>query len=165
MEGDIIAIGKQLLVQGVNLLILYLLLRKFLYYPLTNLMQSRTQEIEQGLEEAEKNRQRAEQLQKEYDEEIQKARREAREIVEKASRQRDEIIKEGQDEARKKTDKMIEEAQKEIQVEKERAFEELRRDIAKFSVDIAEKIIAKEITPQAHEELVDNYLKEVGRVQ
>lgn len=166
MEGEIIDISPEMLAfQAVNVLILYFLLRRFLYEPLTNLMQNRTREIEEGLEQAEQNRQRAEQLQKEYDEELQKARREAREIVEKASRQRDELIKEGQEEARKQTEKMINEAREEIRVEQEKAFEELRKDIVRFSVDIAERIIEKEITTESHETLVDRYLKEVGRIQ
>ena len=166
MEGEIIDISPQMLAfQVVNILILYFLLRRFLYEPLTNLMQNRTREIEEGLEQAEQNRQRAEQLQKEYDEELQKARREAREIVEKASRQRDELIKEGKDEARKQNEKMISEAREEIRVEQEKAFEELRKDIVRFSVDIAERIIEKEINSESHEKLVDRYLKEVGRIQ
>ncbi len=166
MDSPIIDISPEMLLfQVINIFILYLILRRFLYRPLTNLMQSRTEEIEQGLEEAKKNQERAKQLQEEYESEIQKARLEAREIIEKASRQKDEIIKEGQDETRRQTEKMLQDAQKELEREKEKAFEELRRDIAHFSVKIAQKIIEREIKPEDQEELVDRYLKEAGRVQ
>ncbi len=164
MESPIIDISPEMLLfQAINIFILFLILRRFLYQPLTNLMHNRTQEIEQGLEEAKKNRERAQQLQEEYDSEIQKARREAREIIEKASRQKDEIIKEGKEETQKQTEKMLNEAKKEIEIERERAFEALRQDIVFFSVNIAERIIAKEIDPEAQKEMVNRYLEEVGR--
>ncbi len=146
-----------------NILILYFILRKLLYRPLTDLIENRTQEIEEGLQLAEENRQRQEQLNSEYQQKIQEARQEAREIVEKAYTQRDEILKEARKDADQKTEEMLARARSEIEAEKNKAFDELRQDIVSISVSIASKIMEKEIDEASQEKLVQRYLEEVGR--
>ncbi len=165
MENPIIDINPSLLMfQVVNILILLWILKKLLYKPLTNLMESRTREIEEGLEDAARNKEKAKQLELEYQEEINKARQEARGIIDNASRQSDELIREAKAGARSITEDMINHARQEITMEKERAFAELRREISLLSVGIAGRIIEKEIDVNAQEVIVDSYLEEVGRV-
>ncbi len=147
----------------VNILILYFLLRRFLYKPIADLMENRTKEIEEGLELAEENRQRQEQLNSEYQQKIQEARQEAREIVEKAYTQKDEILKEARKEADQKTEEMLAKARSEIEAEKNKVFDDLRQDIVSISVSIASKIMEKEIDEASQEKLVQRYLEEVGK--
>jgi len=153
----------QLLFLVANIIILYIALKKLLYRPLSNFMQSRTKEIEEGLQVAEENKKRQEQLNQEYEETIQEARKEARQIVEKAYAQSDEIIKEAKKEASQKTEDMIAKARDEIEAEKRKAFEDLKQDIGSISVAIASKIMEKELDEASQEKLVERYLEEVGR--
>ncbi len=163
-NGAIVGINLSVMAYlGLNLLVLYLLLRKILYRPLTQLMESRTREIEEGLNLAEENRRKQEQLSAEYEETIREARQEARKIVESSYVQRDELLKEARKEADRKTEEMLERARQEIEAEKKRAFDELRKEIASISVAIAGKIIEKELDQAAQEKIVNRYLEEVGR--
>lgn len=161
---EIIAIGPgDLPFLVINIVVLYFILRKLLYRPLANLMENRTQEINEGIRMAEENRQKQEQLNAEYQEKIQQARQEARQIVEKAHTQKEEIIKEARKEADKKTEEMLTKARSEIEAEKNKAFDELRQDIARISVDIAGKIMEKEIDQASQDKLIQRYLEEVGK--
>jgi len=161
---EIIAIGPgDLPFLVINIVVLYFILRKLLYRPLANLMENRTQEINEGIRMAEENRQKQEQLNAEYQEKIQQARQEARQIVEKAHTQKEEIIKEARKEADKKTEEMLAKARSEIEAEKNKAFDELRQDIARISVDIAGKIMEKEIDQASQDKLIQRYLEEVGK--
>ena len=58
----------------VNLLILFLLLKHFLFKPITQMMESRTAEIENNLKDAEEQKQKAQQLNTQYEEQLQGAR-------------------------------------------------------------------------------------------
>jgi len=161
---EIITIGvKELPFLALNIIVLYIILRKLLYKPVADLMENRTREIEEGLQRAEENRKKQEQLNAEYQEKIQQARQEAREIVEKAYTQRDEIRKEARKEADRKTEEMLAKARSEIEAEKKKAFEELRQDVARISVAIAGRIMEKEIDQASQEKLIQRYLEEVGR--
>ena len=161
---EIIAIGPgDLIFLVINIVVLYFILKKLLYRPLANMMENRTKEIDEGLKLAEENRKRQEQLNAEYQETIQQARQEARQIVEKAHSQRDEVLKEARKEAEQKTEEMLEKARSEMEAEKNKAFEELRQDIARLSVAIAGKIVEKEIDQASQEKIIQNYLEEIGR--
>jgi len=163
-EIEMIGISWQQLAMIIaHVVVLFLLLRWLLYTPVSQLIDSRTREIEEGLQLAEENRQRQEQLNTEYGEKIQEAREEARKIVEKAYTQRDELLKEAQKEANQKKEEMLEKARQEIEAEKERAFSEMREEIASFSVAIAGRILEKEIDEASHKKLIEQYLDEVGR--
>jgi len=153
----------QLAFLAANVIILYLVLRKLLYRHLSNFMESRTREIEEGIKLAEENRKRQEQLNNEYEATIQEARREARQIVEKAYAQSDEIMREAKKEANQKAEEMMAKASSEIEAEKKKAFDDLRQVIVSISVAVAGKILEKELDEASQEKLIERYLEEVGK--
>ncbi len=163
MEGEMITLDWQLIAIAVHVIILFFVLRWLLYNPVSEMMANRTREIEEGLRMAEENRKRQEELNAEYEQKIQEARQEARQIVDKAYTQRDELLKEAQKEANQKAEEMLEKARQEIEAEKNRAFSEMRQEIASFSVAIASRIMEKEIDEASQEKLIERYLEEVGR--
>ncbi len=150
--------------QLVNFLILFLLLRKFLYNPIAGYMEQRREEIRNTLEQAENDKEAARMNREKYEKQILEAKKEAAEILNRATKQGDDMISQSKVEAKKQAQNIIEQAKKEINLEKERVFMELRDEVGRLSVDIAEKIIAQNIDYASQEKLIKEYLAEVGEV-
>jgi F-type H+-transporting ATPase subunit b len=149
-------------IQLVAFLVLYFLLQKYAFGPLLGIMEQRKQLIAEQLGSAETNRKQAEQHLIEQKEALQQARKEALEIIEQArvtsSKQADEIVTT----AKSESVRLKDEAVKDIENEKNKAISALRGEVSGMSVQIASKIIEKQIDEKSQEQLVDRYLNEVG---
>jgi len=143
--------------------LLYWLLNKYAFGPLFGVMEKRRQLVNEEIEAAESSRREAEQQLAEQKRALEEARKEAQEIIESARRtsqkQADEIIQAAREEA----NRLKNEAIREIQNEKNNAIAALRRQVSGLSVQIASKILEKQVDEKAHEQLVDQYLREVGK--
>ncbi len=126
------------------------------------MMKQREEHIANEIETAENNRKEAEKYLEEQREEIKRARQEAQEILENAkklsTKQGEEIVASAKTEA----ERVKESALAEIQREKEQAVTALREQVASLSVLIATKVIEKELDEKAQDQLIQEYLKEVG---
>lgn len=142
--------------------VLYVLLNKYAFGPLFGIMEERKRLITEQIQTTESNRQQAEKLLSEQKQALQDARKEAYEIIEQArnmsSKQGDEIIEQAKTEAHRLKDGAI----KDIENEKNKAIAALRGEVGAMSVKIASKILEKQVDEKSQEELVENYLKEVG---
>jgi F-type H+-transporting ATPase subunit b len=144
-------------------LILYWLLTRYAFGPLFSVMEKRRQLVLQQMNEAAQTREQAAAYVEEQKQALQQARKEAYDIIEQSkqtgNKQAEQIIVQAKDEAVRLKD----EAVREITSERNKAVAELRSEVGKASVQIASKLIQKEIKEdQVQGELVDQYLKEVG---
>jgi len=148
--------------QLIGFAILLMLLKKYAFGPIVNMMQTREKHIADQISSAEKNREESEKYLAEQREAIQDARREAKEIVENTKRQSslqaEEIIVSAKSEA----DRIKERALVEINQEKERAISALREQVSTLSVLVASKVIEKELNEEEQEKFNSETLKEVG---
>jgi F-type H+-transporting ATPase subunit b len=144
-------------------IILFVLLRKYAFGPLMGVMEKRARQIEDDLENAKKNRAEAEKLLEEQRAELARARQEAKTIIDHArttsEKQAEEIIKA----AREEVDQYREAARQEIEREREKAIEALRREVGQLSVLLASKVLGNELDQKRHEQLINDYLEEVGK--
>lgn len=142
--------------------VLYLLLNKYAFGPLVDIMEKRRQLIAEQVGSADKNRQEAEKLVSEQKEAFQEARKEAYDLIEEAkktgNKQAENIISQAKEEA----SRMKEDALRAIDIEKNKAVAELRGEVGALSVKIASKIVEKEVDAAAQQGIVDQYLKKVG---
>lgn len=142
--------------------ILYLLLNKYAFGPLVDIMEKRRQLIAEQVGSADKNRQAAEKLVSEQKEAFQEARKEAYDLIEAAkntsNKQAESIINQAKEEA----SRLKEEALRAIDIEKNKAVAELRGEVGALSVKIASKIVEKEVDAAAQQGIVNQYLKKVG---
>ncbi|SDZ45727.1 F-type H+-transporting ATPase subunit b [Evansella caseinilytica] len=150
------------LYQLAGFIILLLLLKKFAFGPIVDMMEKREKHIADQISSAERNRKEAEKYLAEQREAIQTARREAKEIVENTKKiseqQADEMITAAKLEA----DRIKETAMAEINQEKERAISALREQVSALSVLVASKVIEKQLDEQEQEKLIQETLREVG---
>ena len=142
----------------INLVVLYLLLRHFLFKPVMGIMDKRRQIIEDGLRNAQDAQNDAMKMKQEYEDALKGAKQESVQIVENArsaaKNEYDRIVAE----AGEKAGSIIENAKETVRVERERTMRELQGEIAGLAVASAAKIVGR----TADEDLYDQFLKEVG---
>lgn len=142
--------------------VLLLLLKKYAFGPVMNMMEKREKHVADQIASAEKNREEAEQYLKEQREAIQSAREEAKEIVENTQKMSDLQAKEIMENARREAERMKENAKQEINSEKAQAISALREQVSTLSVLVASKVIEKELDEREQERLIQETLREVG---
>src|SRR5690606_6144862 len=143
-------------------LLLLWLLNKYAFGPLFGVMEKRRELIKEQMNAAETSRNAAEAAMAEQKAALDEARKEAYAILEQAratsSKQAEEIVSSAKNEATRLKD----EALKDIESEKNKAISALRTEVGGISVQIASKIIEKQVDEKSQEEIVNKYLNEVG---
>ena len=123
----------------VNLIVLYLLLRKFLFGPITAMMEKRANVIKNSLDDAKNAKQEAAALKSSYVAKLNEAENAAKEIVKEArtaaNAERDKIITKAKNEA----GSIMQNASRQIELEKERSLKNIRLEIAGIAMDAAVK--------------------------
>lgn len=164
MEFDVRVIPElsSMLLQLFATLILFLILRHFLYKPVTKFMNERSEKIQNDIDGAKALKSEAAEIKADYEGRISTAKAEGQEIIEK-SRKRGEEIKESiLAEAKEEADGILAKARMEIEREKEKALEEIKLQAGEMAVLIAEKVIDSNIDITKQSDLIDKFVDEVG---
>ncbi len=160
--GTSLYIGNMLFVL-ISFLILMWLIKIFAWKPITNMMEKRSNKIANDIDSAEKSRNDAVKLAQQRQSELENTHQEASGIIAQAkqtgSNQRDQIL----DDARKDAALMKSTAQKDIEQQRQEALANSRKDVASLSVEIASKIISKELNADDQKALVDSYIEGLGK--
>lgn len=135
----------QLIVFG----ILVFILRKFAWTPIINGLKEREGEIEGALKMAEETRAEMAKLKADNDKLVAEARRERDEIVKEAKEAANRLITEAKADAQTQSAKILEDARATIAHEKEVMIASVKQDVANLSIEIAEKILRKELSDKA----------------
>ena len=133
----------------INLLVLYLLIKKFLFKPVCKMMDERSAKIQSDLDGAAQAKADAEKIKADYEAEIAKAQ---------AGRECDLML----ENARAESAKIMKEAEKSIANEKEKAMDDAKYQIADLAILAAAKVIKKNVGGDSDRETVDEFLSEVG---
>ncbi|HVJ49218.1 F0F1 ATP synthase subunit B [Desulfitobacterium sp.] len=153
-----------LVVQIVSFLLLVYILRRYAWNPLMNMMEERRNFIESNIAQAEKERQQAEQIKREYQEEMRKARQEAQEVIAKATKLSEERSVEILAEAHEEAEKIRKSALADIERERDLAIAQVKAQVADLSVAVAEKIIRRNLDVKGQEDLIEQFIQEVGEL-
>jgi F-type H+-transporting ATPase subunit b len=141
--------------------IVVFVLGKFAWGPVLGLLREREEFIHRSLSEAKRDRDAAEARLKEYAAKLQSAHAEAAGIVE-AARADAERLREGlKEKARTESDAIVKNAQRQIQLETARALQQIRTEAVDLSVQIASKLIQRNLTKEDNERLIEEALKQV----
>ena len=152
----------EIITQLINLLLLFLLLKHFLFKPVQNILNARQAEIDKSYADAETAQTRAEELRDEYEKRISDAKAEAADIAKAASRKAQAHYDEVVGTAKADAARLREKAEAQIEQEKKKAMNELKDEISGIAVDIASKVVEREIDEKDHEELISEFIKDVG---
>lgn len=146
----------------ISVFILYLILRKFLYTPVTEFLEKRKAGIQGEIDEAKVLKSEAISLKENYEVRISKAKEEGQEIIEGARQRGNEIRENILEEARKEAQAIVERARKDIIREKEKAYEDIKESTGEMAILIASKIMEEKITMENQKHLINKFIDEVG---
>ncbi|MBV7389094.1 F0F1 ATP synthase subunit B [Enterococcus alishanensis] len=146
-------------------IILLILLKKFAWGAVQNILQQREDKIANDLDSAEQSRLKATQLEKEREDQLANSRSDAAEIIKNAKENgeltRQSILNDTDTEVAARKAR----AKAEINDERENALTSVKDDVASLSLEIAEKILSKELSADAHENLINQYLDQLGKTK
>ncbi len=144
--------------------LVFFLLAKFGFPVITSMVQKRSDHIEDSLRKAQEAQSRLEGLAAEQVKMIEQTRQEQRRILKEASDARDSIIASAKQQAQEEADKIIAHARTEIAAERETALREICRQVSLVSVQVAEKIVRKDLETSSEQlSLLDRMVKEASR--
>lgn len=148
-----------------NLLILYLFLKKLLFKPLRNMIETRQKEIEDMYSDAEESKKAAEELKADYEEKISHATEESEEIlksaVKRAQLKEEEILRAADKEAAR----TLERAEEQIELEKKRALNDVKDEVSSMAIGIASAVIERDVDEDKHRDLIDDFINNIGNEQ
>ncbi|KJV27077.1 ATP synthase subunit B [Aquitalea magnusonii] len=151
MEFNVTLLG-----QAITFAILVWFTMKFVWPPLTNMMEERAKRIADGLAAAERGKQDLEAAEKRVADELRKAKQQAMEIITAAEKRASQIVDEAKDNASTEGARIVADAKGQIDQEVMRAKEALREQVAQLAVIGAEKILRKEIDAAKHADLLSS---------
>jgi F-type H+-transporting ATPase subunit b len=128
--------------QIVNFLIIYWLLKKFLYKPVLKLLNERKQKIEEGLKNADQAARLLNETLEKEEKILKTANEKAKQILDDARNQSFEILKKTEEDNKKLAEKMLNEARAQITYETEIATKKLEVNISKLAVDFLQKSVS-----------------------
>ena len=141
------------------------ILGKFAWAPLLNLLNEREQSIRTDLQRAQQERLEAERLLHEYQQQLNRAREEATAIVAEGRRDAEAVKLKVQHETQQEADKMVARAKHEIQLATDAAIKQLYDNTAGLAVNVARGILKRELSADAHRDLVQRALDEMKTAQ
>ena len=145
----------------ITFLLLLTILKKFAWKPLLEILDERQKSIEDSLDAAEKARQELENINKESDAILSKAKTEAQSIVADAKSAGDNMREEIMSKSKEEANQQLENAKTQIDAEKNKALTEIRKEVVDLSVSVAEKIIRKNISKEDNKSIIDESLKKI----
>lgn len=150
------------LISLANLLILFLLVKKFLYKPVKKMLEERQNEIDKNYLDSENAKHDAESAKESYEKKLSDAKSEADSLIQSAvnaARNREgEIIAEAKNDA----EGIISRAKESAKLEFKKAEQGMKEEIVKVGTLLAEKMLEREINENDHKDLIDSFIKEIG---
>ena len=142
--------------------IVFVVLAKYGFPIIVKMVEGRKTYIDQSLEVAREANAQLSKLKKQGEALVVAANKEQGRILKEAMQERDKIIHEARKQAEAAAQKELDEVKKQIQIEKDEAIRDIRRQVAILSVDIAEKVIRKNLDDKREQmEMIDRMLDEV----
>ena len=154
--------GWTFLAQICNLMIQLVIFKKFLLKPIKQVIADRKAKADSEIADAQKLRTEAEAMKAEYEQNLQNARTEANQIVAAAQKPATARSEEIVGEARAQAAALKQKAEADIAQERKKAVNEVKDEIGGIAMEIASKVVEREISEKDHKDLIDEFIKNVG---
>ena len=154
--------GWTFLAQVCNLMIQLVIFKKLLLNPVKKVIAERKAKADSQIADAEKLRTEAEAMKAEYEQNLQNARTEANQIVASAQKTAAARSEELLGEARAQAAALKQKAEADIAQERKKAVNEVKDEIGGIAMEIASKVVEREIKEADHQDLIDEFIKNVG---
>ena len=160
---DVISINLwNVLISLCNLVLLFWLVKKFLFKPVMKVLEQRQKEIDDRYAQADQANAEAQRSRQDWEEKLAGADAQADAILktatENANRRGDKLVAQAQERA----DSIIRTAQTEAELERQKAADGIKQEIVEVSGVLAQKLLEREVNPQDHRALIDSFIEEIG---
>jgi F-type H+-transporting ATPase subunit b len=144
----------------INFIVLFVLLRLFLYKPVMKMLDERAKRTKDAMELAEATKKEFEQAKTEVQKQIEKGRQEAQAIITQAMQVGERLKVESRQEATKQAQTIVDRTRAELEAERGKIVEGLRREFADIAISAAEKVIKETLDKEKHRKLIEETLQE-----
>lgn len=146
--------------------IVFFLLAKFGFPVITGMVDKRQERIEKSIAAAAEAEEKLASLSQEHARMMEQTRLEQGRILQEAAEARDRIVAQAKQQASDEASKILEKAKLEIAAERESALKDIRKQVALLSVNVAEKIVRKDISTEAGQiDLIERLVEEASRTK
>lgn len=160
---DVISVNLwQLAVSLVNLTLIFLIVKKFLYQPVKRMLEAREQSIQKDYDDAAAAREQALNDKQKYEEQLSDAKSHADGIIQSAVSTAKLREKEILDHANEEADRIHRRAEETAEMELKKAESVIKDEIIDVSTKLTEKLLGREMTDKDHDELIDSFIREIG---
>jgi F-type H+-transporting ATPase subunit b len=147
---------------AINLIILYFFMKKFLFKPVTNFMENRKNNIEQGLKDAEAAKSEAAEIRKNYEEQIKNIKTESDKMLTeakaRAAREYDDIVAA----AKKEALAIVQKGHEDVERERAEMLRQIRQQIAVLALSAASKVVQANMDTDTNKVMVEKFIDEAG---
>ena len=148
--------------QVISFVIVAILLRRFAYKPILNVLEERRRRIEEGQLNAEKIKRQLDEAEKRYSEILAKANAEAQKMIDEARESSAHLAERKQQEAIAAAEQIIAKAREASAIEHERTMDSLKQELGRLVVDTTAKVTGKVLTPEDQQRLQEEALRQLA---
>lgn len=160
---DVISINIwQIIISLLNLVILFLIIKKFLYKPVKRMLSERQNTIQKQYDDAEQAKSDAMNAKTQYEEKLSAASLEADGIIQSAVDTAKAREKEIITDAKQKADGIILKAENDAKLAVLKAEDSIKKEIIDVSTVLTEKVLEREISADDHKNLIDSFIDNIG---
>ena len=152
----------EILLYIVNIVILFFFLRWLLYKPITKFLSNRTNQIQKQIDEAAQKYSDAEQIKAKYDEMMRNAQDLATALINKSKDVADEQARQIVTEAEESAAEIRTRTDKHIESHKQQAVLEMRQEVTKMAIQIAEKVLEREVSYEDNKNVINEFFEKVS---
>ncbi|NNF35972.1 MAG: F0F1 ATP synthase subunit B [Saprospiraceae bacterium] len=143
-------------------ILFYLVLGKFAFKPIVNALKKREHDIQDALDESKKAREEVANMKSENAALLAQAREERSKMLQEAKDIKNKMISEAKDKAKEEANKIVTNAKIEIENQKKAALLEVKNQVGVIAIEIAEKLLNKELSNNAnHKSFVDQLVDDI----
>ena len=160
---DVISINIWQMVAALgNLVLLFVVVKKFLYKPVKKMLAARANTIQQDYDTARQAKEDALKDKKEYEDRLLSAEKEADSVIKSAVSVAKAREKEIVADAHEKADGIVRQAKEEAALELKKAEDSVKREIAEVSSALTEKLLEREVNDSDHQRFIDSFIESIG---
>jgi F-type H+-transporting ATPase subunit b len=151
-----------IVVEMVGFVLLLVLLKRFLWSPVTGYLEQRQRDIAQTYDKVEQTRQEMERLRDEYEQRLANIEAEARAQIQQAVKEAQQVREQILAEARQQAEKMIRDAEEVIRYEREKALAEMRTQVVDLTLLATSRILQESVDDARHRKMVEDFIDQVA---
>lgn len=160
---DVISVNIwQMLASLLNLVLLFLAVKKFLYKPVKKMLETRQNSIQSDYDAAREAKEQADADKKTYEEKLKTAKTEADNVIKSAVDIASEREKEIIAEAREKAEGIVRQAENDAVLERKKAEDGIKKEIVEVSSLLTEKMLEREVSSADHQHFIDSFIESIG---